>query len=331
MFKKIKSKFRKLIFKIRGSLRETAYLQAEIFNSNSLETRIKLWNLMKKTQKSKFSWLFFLKNVCSVSYVVVNPKKTDPLFLENDVNKSIPLYLLLDPGVGLKVLITKQYDQANINFFAAQLKKNKSAKVSIIDIGANIGMFSRQFIGQFKDRLDSIYVYEPDPAIFPILENNLQGIKKVNLFNAGIGDVSGNLDFYIDSDQPSSSSLLQTSLPKKYYNVKKTTVEIFSADNESKKWLQNDGLLFYKSDTQGYDLNIAIALGVEFFLKVHAGIIEIFPYSSDKEISNINIFSAIIDSFPYKAALDNPNKKLTTEETVAKIYSGNGFDLIFWR
>lgn len=343
MAKKFKKKLFKLVSNLKFSsepksppLSEDIFdkrrdeLQRQILSEDSLDARVKFWNLMKRTQNSDRSWLRFLNEVCSVSYVTVSPEKSSTLYIKDDSGSPVPLHLLLDPGVGLKTLITKEYDPENVEFFYSQATKHQNSPITIIDIGANIGLFSRQCIAKFGNRLEVLYAYEPDPAIFPVLKQNLSKIENVKLINSGIGDKAGELDFFIDTKHPSSSSLLKSSLPEEFYNVNKTTVNVLEANEEAIKWMSHNGVLLYKSDTQGYDLNIAVALGVTFFEKIDAALIEIFPYS-DYMDSLLDKFKLIVDLFPNKASLQNPNKLLNTEQTLMEIKSGVGFDLILWR
>ena len=63
----------------------------------------------------------------------------------------------------------------------------------IFDIGGNIGVFSR-FISQKASNL-KIYTFEPIPAIFEVLQKNLENIPAtVKNFNVGLGDKEEEID-----------------------------------------------------------------------------------------------------------------------------------------
>lgn len=316
---------------IASNFNRKEILQSKILRIDSLEKRKKLWRVLKRTQNSLYSWHRFLKEGCNVSYVVVKPVNDSIFYIEDDFKKPLSLSLPLDPGVGLKTLITKEYDPSNVEFFYDRSLKKPLAPITVIDVGANIGLFSRQCFTKFNKKLVSIHAYEPDPEIFLLLQKNLPKNNKVNLVNSAIGDKNETGDFFIDQNHPSSSSLLASSLPKKYYNAHKTTVEILSAKLESKKWLSKDSLIFYKSDTQGYDQTIAATLGIDFFKNVDAALIEVFFSYSKIEPKTLKSFRLILDLFPYKASLSQLEKLLTTEQIITRILSNEDFDLALWK
>lgn len=60
---------------------------------------------------------------------------------------------------------------------------------SILDVGANVGLFSLWASHIFPSAL--IHAYEPNPAILPYLLRNLNGLPKVRVWPEGVSDVAG--------------------------------------------------------------------------------------------------------------------------------------------
>lgn len=316
-------------------LERVSFLQGEVLRRDTIEMRMHLWNQIKRRRNSGNSWLHFLTEACSVSNVVVNPKESDDMYLEAQNGESVPLYLKLDPGVGLKALITRKYDPQAVEFLVAYSDSLDYRHITIVDIGANLGLFSRQCVARFGKKIDALYAYEPDKEIYSLMCMNLADVNSVKTQNSGIAETRGTYEFFVDHSQPSSSSLKRASLPDKFYNVEKVEVEMLSAREESEEWLKTSSsasrtILFYKSDTQGYDLRIAGSLGVSFFEKVSVAIIEVFPFSQENPME-LESFYPILESFPQKAVLEDPSNKLSDQQAAGLIESGAGFDLLLWR
>jgi FkbM family methyltransferase len=76
--------------------------------------------------------------------------------------------------------------------------QSDSATPRVIDGGANMGMFS---LATLRDHPGArITAFEPDPAIFELLRENLErnGARRVTLVNSAIGGVDGEMSFAPD-------------------------------------------------------------------------------------------------------------------------------------
>ncbi|MCP4760157.1 MAG: FkbM family methyltransferase, partial [archaeon] len=66
---------------------------------------------------------------------------------------------------------------------------------TILDIGANIGLFSKYIANQAPNL--KIFTFEPVPVIFNVLERNLTNLPaKVKNYNIGLADETGEIDFF---------------------------------------------------------------------------------------------------------------------------------------
>ena len=181
-----------------------------------------------------------------------------------------------------------------------------------------------------NESIHSIYAYEPSEKIFSFLKKNLDGLSKAHVYNSGIGAVAEQAKFYVDDRHPSSSSLVKDALPEEFYIVEEQLVDIKEASNESKKWTDEGTEIFYKSDTQGYDITIAANLGISLFEKVAGAIIEIYPKLEEQQ-KNMNEFMEIFNSFENRGVFENPKHKLSQQDFSDLVRSGKGFDLLLWR
>jgi len=271
--------------------------------------------------------LKIMRSLYGLRSLEVLPEQGSPLHLTSKYNKDIPLTLPADEVIGAKTFLGKQWDLNKVNFFRS-LADTISADLCLVDVGANIGLFSRQFASQFRG-VKEAFLYEPHPENFEYLKRNLADwqVKPV-LVNAALSDVSGTLDFYEDPSNCGNYSLNLSAMPD---NKTQITVDVLAAQSEEGKWLSSGLPIFYKSDTQGFDEKIATALSLEFWASVRCGCFELWRI--EKPECNVGKFTQILESFPNKVFESNPTVQVETQD-VLNYLSGrdrNFDDLLFWR
>ncbi len=74
--------------------------------------------------------------------------------------------------------------------------KTDNKRPIIFDCGANIGIATIYFKWLYPD--SEIYAFEPDKETFKILEQNVEHINGVYIFNKALSDIEGDIDFYIN-------------------------------------------------------------------------------------------------------------------------------------
>ena len=255
------------------------------------------------------------------------PEQGSPLRLVAKNNRDIPLTLPADEVMGATTFLAKKWDLKKVNFFIS-LADAANADLCLVDVGANIGLFSRQFGSQFP-RLREAFLYEPHPENFEYLKRNLADWQvKPILVNAALSDVSGKLDFYEDPSNCGNYSLNLDAMPD---NKTQITVDVLVAQSEESKWLSSGLPIIYKSDTQGFDEKIATALSFEFWASVRFGCFELWRI--EKPEFDLGKFAQILESFPNKVFESNPTVRVKTQD-VLNYLSGrdrNFDDLLFWR
>jgi hypothetical protein len=122
-------------------------------------------------------------------------------------------------------------------------------------------------------------------------------------------------------------------MPPKYF---KTTVETKDVAVESAAWAKGGRRIFYKSDTEGFDELIATAILPEVWRHIFAGFIEIWRIK--KPPIDTKVLASILDSFPNKIFLANPDTRVTeTRVSTAEVLSyvevndRTHVDFGFWR
>jgi FkbM family methyltransferase len=134
-------------------------------------------------------------------------------------------------------------------------KLNNKKKYTFIDIGANVGLVSRQLFFENKN-IENYICVEPTKMTFDCLAKNTSLLKKVSLHNIGLGQKNETKNIFIDKSNHGNASLEKTmmSLSKyKNYKVEKITVmSVKSFFNLIKKDIKGKKLII-KIDTQSLD------------------------------------------------------------------------------
>ena len=130
----------------------------------------------------------------------------------------------------------------------------------LIDIGANQGDFSKNYLNNFKE----LFLIEPNKNLINNLNLKFQKEKKVKIFNIGIDKIKSSGKFYITNDtgQTLSSMRTQTDLMdqtlKNSKIIKEVNVNFDRLDNIIPTKVKN---IFLKTDTQGNELSVLESLG----------------------------------------------------------------------
>lgn len=103
------------------------------------------------------------------------------------------------------LIMGQDSEKENMNFVVDYLKKHKCS--NILDIGANVGIFSMEIYNEIQDIC--YHVFEPIPSTYECLLrtiqlNNLDN-SKYRPYNLGMSDVDGTFDFYLPGASEAAS------------------------------------------------------------------------------------------------------------------------------
>ncbi|MHC1716305.1 MAG: FkbM family methyltransferase [Candidatus Dojkabacteria bacterium] len=129
----------------------------------------------------------------------------------------------------------------------------KSSKPKIYDLGSHIGLSILYFKTKYPN--SEIVAFEPNPNVFHILEENIEGngIKDVILRNLALGKKDSTRKLYIDSTGYGAFST--ASFTKNAWNGKQKTIPIDVETKQLSKFLSKD-IDLLKMDIEGEELNI---------------------------------------------------------------------------
>lgn len=200
----------------------------------------------------------------------------------------------------------------------------------VVDIGANVGLFSRQTALRFPN-VTRLVCVEPESSNFEALQYNLRGVlgERAELWNVALSDHEGLMEFYRDLENIGNYSLNDDAMRDRPFD----TVQVQCVD--TRRWMVDhlppdpDVALIWKSDTQGYDELIVSLTPTSVIERVEIAIMELWRIR--KPTFDVAAFRARIDSFPNKRL--GADLMCTTAE-VLEFLSGDDWhheDLYLWK
>jgi FkbM family methyltransferase len=203
-----------------------------------------------------------------------------------------------------------------------------SRKYALIDIGANIGLFSRQFLNAFPNISPCICV-EPDADNFAALEYNLRKFdhRDIRLFNVALDAVDGAATLYRDDENIGNYSLNANAVQGCQFDerqVRTADARTWAAEN-----ILNIGELVVKIDTQGWDEAIVARMPSELWSKVVFACIEIWRI--DKPGFDAKRLRRVIEAFPNRSFSGAVNCDIDQIIDYAAGTDRRFQDLLLWR
>ena len=135
------------------------------------------------------------------------------------------------------------YQRLQREYALNQVKNFKTA----IDIGGNIGFWSRDFC----DRFENVVIFEPDSSNIECLEANLEGKLNYTLHKVGLGSINDTKTFFRSMTTSGGHSFYRDQIFES--DVEEFELEIKKLDDYN---LTDVGLI--KIDTQGSEYDILV-------------------------------------------------------------------------
>lgn len=280
--------------------------------------------------------IFYFKLLCGVTHFEFLPRDSSALY-PGSVHQAhrYSVRLRWDTAIMPSALANHQWQVEELIF--VQNITNRHSSVTLVDIGANVGLFSRQVLGHCP-KVTRCYSYEPEPNNFACMVHNMLPFPGAHLEMSALGEQAGTAQFHLDLRNCGNNSLVSNDLGGAYETAT-VDVSILAAEAESQRWLSHGQPIFYKSDTQGYDEKIISLLPLSFWDNVIGGMIEVAHM--EKPDFDRDKFIAFLNKYEHKVDVLKPDVQLTTEDILAYLDSKDekdsvrGFirnmDVGFWR
>lgn len=160
-------------------------------------------------------------------------------------------------GLGFRIILDTSKDVDKRFLFAdfeqenfQLIKKITRKGWKVIDVGANIGLYTLTFAKYVGKKEGIVFAFEPsDEAFFRINQNiKLNNFKNIKTYKLGVSDEIGESEFYITEDD-AYNSLGKTPMKKiiEKRNIPTITLDKFIEDNNL------DEINILKIDTEGGD------------------------------------------------------------------------------
>jgi FkbM family methyltransferase len=269
-----------------------------------------------------------LNNFKSIFYILIKSKYEFllPDYINFVLKKKTPLgkkgeniKLFFDQIITPNVIKNGSWDIFVVNFIKKFSKKKIS--YSFIDVGANIGLMSRQIL-KTGIKINSIFCFEPEIRNFLLLKKNVGFFKESFFFNFALGNTKRDkAKLYLDPLNKGNYSLSKQNTKGEYCNIK-----IINANTIIKKIIRNNKVnnIIYKSDTQGKDIEIFLSLDADILKKIKIICIEISNFNFNK----IDFLSRILE---FKIIYDESGVKLNKNLLINKLEQKNEFNLLACR
>lgn len=242
------------------------------------------------------------------------PSASSELFLEGDDGNPLYLHLPCDQTMGLHTLNDGCWDLVKVHWLREALRDVKEG-VAIVDVGANFGLITRQFLAENKS-IRLAFCYEPHPHHFSLMKHNLSGVRDVRLIPYGLAPESGVVPLYREDTNFGNCSSNQAVVTGKLDSIK---ANMLCADTERSKWesWHPSGKFVYKSDTQGSDMSIATSIELSFWDRVQCAFFEV--WSGGIDTFDEDALIAVLDRFPNKLFDSDHNTNLSSADILSWI------------
>lgn len=230
-----------LFFEILRISKDNFKIQLSLLNkkniTNFFDSFIAKFNLLfdyKIDDKLDFTEVYIKKDVYNFNYHL---STTDWFVTLKDIKIYQEVEKLNKDGFVL-------YEYNMRKFVIENMKKFDG----FIDVGANIGIWSKELSSIFKN----VYSFEMNPRTFPALVMNTLNINNITKYLSGLGPKTQNVLFYASYKNSGGSKIIINPRKKHYANSHKTLeLKIHTLDSYS---FNNISLI--KIDVEGYEYEV---------------------------------------------------------------------------
>lgn len=194
---------------------------------------------------------------------------------------------------------TGSWELEESKFLAHGLERVRSsvstAKVALIDIGANAGLVTLQAINLSIAKVE-VFLFEPVPRHAAAIRHNLRDIPEIHINEFALSDRNGEAIIFTQATNHGNSSLLNSVVPEA--GMISTEIQLVDTTMYCNKYLDKFDSYIIKCDTQGMDAVILSRVPERIWENCESAVIEIWALN---EISpgDVEVLLAMFERFEY--------------------------------
>ncbi len=267
----------------------------------------------------------------AVSEVTWTPPAGSPLAYQGS-----PLRLPLDGIIGPRTLAYGHWHDEQVAQLRALVRKLPGPPRLLVDMGANVGLVTRQLLAPDPGQWVGACCFEPEPGNLAQLRFNLAPLPNITIVDAAVSDASAQRVLHVDSGNAGDCSLDELPAGQPRAAVLQKTVNVISGTHalqhiHAARAHAPGARVIWKSDTQGHDLKIIHALPASFWAEVDVAMIELrCDSASDAEVATLLQLAA---QFAQRASVKRGYKPVSLDALAAFCHqrSASEFDLLLHR
>lgn len=240
-------------------------------------------------------------------------------------NTGDTLLVFDDKFIGPQCRMRAEWEIENVERFSSHIPHGR--RYTLVDVGANIGLFTRQIV-RLGNSIQRIICVEPDQENFRVLKYNLNGIGiQAEFHNFALAYRNGVGELLRDVENTGNYSLNRDAMRGRPFEA--VHVETRNTSEWAIRNLGDAEAILWKSDTQGFDELIVSQIPLDIWKRVDVALLEMWRI--DKPEYDRDAFRKRLAEFPYRQLGDDENVSI---DQILAYLGGRDWafkDLLMWR
>lgn len=283
-----------------------------------------LQNKVKAKRKRKTIGKFFAAN--EIIKIEWRPPDESPLKVGRST-VTLPVDSIITP----RTLAYGHWHDEHTRLIRELVKKNPTRKHLLVDVGANLGLVTRQLLGPMPEAWRGGICFEPEANNVQSLRHNVAPLPGVTVVAKGLSNINGAAPLYVDLGNSGDCSLHALPDGINRSGIDEQMIELISTEDAFNMIMQSKqdaDRIVWKSDTQGHDLKIISSMPSSFWNQVDVAMIEVRSSTSDN--AEIERFLDIAATYKYRYSVKRTPAPVSMQELASfcRLKSPSEFDLL---
>lgn len=244
------------------------------------------------------------------------------------------LRIPLDGIIGPRTMAYGHWHGEHTSLIESKLAADGGTKYFLIDVGANIGLVTRQLLASETLHWTGAACFEPETSNLESLRWNIAPLNNAAAFPVAISDKDSVATLHVDLGNAGDCSLDRLPDGIKRAGVSSQEVTLVSGATAYDMIRQLHGVeerIVWKSDTQGHDLTIMASMPRELWARVCVAMVEV--RCSTVSDDTLRRFLEIAEDFPYRSWIKRGEQSITLDQlrTFCERRSSSELDLLLYR